>query len=343
MTMRSMRFDRLVVLLLCFAAGCSGHRDVKRSSEPNRPVAFIAGSPLQESELLPTEAAQLHQAEARAYEEQRRIIQTTVNRKLLELEEQRSSMSLAGLLRLEATQLSQPDAHKIVSSMLARVGRAGAADPAADSQQRPTDEETEVLTQRLIGRLRAENEVRIALQPPRVALPKGGELRGTPDAPIAIVEFSDFECPYSRVTRSILAELLKRHSANASLTHHDFPIRQIHQGAELKAEAARCAGDQGKFWSAYDQLFANSDLNGLDGVLKVARILRINERQFQSCVASGKYRSVIDSDIELGLRSGVTATPTVFINGIMLFGLHPPDDYESLVQEELAATVAHER
>src|SRR6267154_2270781 len=133
-----------------------------------------------------------------------------------------------------------------------------------------------------------------------------------------------------------LHELLAKYGGRVKLAYLDFPLRDIHPLAQSAAEAARCAGEQGKFWEYHDALYA--DQSKLDGaeLLTRARALKLDEKSFQSCVSSGKFKSKIDADLEQGRKVGVAGTPGFFVNGVFLSGALPPADFEKVIDNELA-------
>ena len=122
-----------------------------------------------------------------------------------------------------------------------------------------------------------------------------------------------------------------------SLAYRDLPLRDIHPQAQLAAEASRCALEQGKFWEYHDLLFENPNKLNRNGLVEQARTLKLDEKQFDSCLSSGKYKAQIEQDRQLGLRAGVSGTPGFIINGNLLNGNLPQDAFEKVIQAELAA------
>jgi len=161
-------------------------------------------------------------------------------------------------------------------------------------------------------------------------------LRGNPNAPVVIVEFSDFQCPFCRKVQPTLKKLLAKYDGRVSLAYRDFPLRGMHGQAELGAESARCAGDQGKFWEFHDVLFENPDKLNRNALLELARSLRLDEKQFASCLSSGKFRPEVEQDLQDGIRAGVMGTPGIFINGTLLSGAQPEAAFEHVIESELA-------
>ena len=170
-------------------------------------------------------------------------------------------------------------------------------------------------------------KVRVAYDPAR--------LRGSPQAPVMIVEFSDFQCPFCRKVQSTLKNMLEKYQGQVSLSYRDFPLRGMHSQAELAAEASRCALEQGKFWEYHDLLFGNPDKLNQSGVAGMAQSLGLNEKQFDACLSSGRYTKQVEQDLQDGIRAGVEGTPGIFINGILLSGAQPEAAFEKVIRAEL--------
>jgi protein-disulfide isomerase len=192
------------------------------------------------------------------------------------------------------------------------------------------------LRQDYIKGLRSQTKVAVLLSPPKVHVgydPK--RLRGNPKAPVMIVEFSDYQCPYCHQVEPTVKDVLAKYGDKVSLAYRDLPLRQIHPQAQIAAEASRCAEEQGKFWEYHDQLFASSALDH-DSLVKYARDLKLDDKQFDSCLTSDKYKSDIDQDQREGMGAGITGTPAFFINGVALSGAQGLNAFASVIDEELA-------
>jgi protein-disulfide isomerase len=111
----------------------------------------------------------------------------------------------------------------------------------------------------------------------------------------------------------------------------------MHGQAELGAESSRCAGEQGKFWEYHDLLFENPGKLDRDGLAVLALRAKLDEKRFDSCLSSGKYRAQVEQDLQDGLRAGVMGTPGIFINGVLLSGAQAEDAFEKVIEAELAS------
>lgn len=192
--------------------------------------------------------------------------------------------------------------------------------------------------QEFLQHLREHPEMRAALQSHDAGVTfDPARLRGSPHAPVMIVEFSDFQCPFCRKVQPTLKDLLAKYEGRVSLAYRDFPLRGMHGQAELGAESSRCAAAQGRFWEYHDLLFDNPDKLNRNGLMELARSLNLDEKQFDSCLSGGKYRTEVERDLQDGIKLGVLGTPGIFINGILLSGAQPEAAFEQIIQAELAA------
>jgi protein-disulfide isomerase len=185
--------------------------------------------------------------------------------------------------------------------------------------------------------LRKGSQVAMLLQPPKVDVSYDpARVRGNPKAPVMIVEFADFQCPYCQQVEPTLKMVLAKNEGQVAISFRDMPLTQIHPLAQGAAEAARCAGEQGKFWEYHDALFANQNKLDKPGLLEQARSLKLDDKQFDSCLTSERYKTQIEQDAQDARHAGVNGTPAFFINGVFLNGAQPEATFETTIQDALA-------
>ncbi|MGA7869705.1 MAG: thioredoxin domain-containing protein, partial [Candidatus Binatus sp.] len=190
--------------------------------------------------------------------------------------------------------------------------------------------------QALLQRLRKDEPVKILLEPQRVAVNSSGHpVLGAKDAPVTIVEFTDFQCPFCKATEATLKQLREKYGDKIRLVHMDFPL-PFHSHALDAAKAARCANEQGKFWPYRDALFANQGKLAPADLKATAKTLGMNTTEFDACFDKAKYDSQIKSDQAAGEKAGVDGTPAFFIDGRPLTGAQPIPKFEELINDELA-------
>jgi protein-disulfide isomerase len=159
---------------------------------------------------------------------------------------------------------------------------------------------------------------------------------GRSDAPVKLVLFSDFECPFCRDLEPVVAEIMSRFGEDVYWVWKDFP-KPAHKNARLAARAARCAQDQGAFWAYKDRLFAAQDQLTRADLVGRARAGGLAQAAFEACLDSDSKDALVDAGVRLGQRYGVSGTPTLFINGRPVRGALPFVVIEKLIREELRA------
>ncbi len=191
--------------------------------------------------------------------------------------------------------------------------------------------------QTLMQRAVNDNNLTVLISPPKVKIPVDPQrLKGDSKAPVTIVEFSDFSCPYCAKAELTVNELLAKYPGKVKVGYRDFPLRQLHPQAQLAAEASRCAGEQNKYWEYHDLLFANREKQDRSDLVGYASSLKLDSKQFETCLSTGRYKPQIEEDVRLGNAAGIISTPGFLVNGRFLGGARPLADFERIVNEELS-------
>ena len=187
-------------------------------------------------------------------------------------------------------------------------------------------------------RLRAEHNVKVAYEPFRLTFANtGAPTLGNPDAPVTLVEFSDFQCPYCQATAPILKQVAEKFGDKVQIVYRQFPITSIHPFAFKAAEASLCANEQGKFWELHDAMFADQKKLAVSDLKATAKRLGLDAKKFDTCLDTGRYVEQVQNDLREGSRSGVNGTPAMFINGRYVDGGSVPfTTVEALINKELA-------
>ena len=180
--------------------------------------------------------------------------------------------------------------------------------------------------------------IRVALDPPRtsVDIAASDPVRGATAAPVTLVEFSDFQCPFCARVTPTLAKLREAYGDRIRIVWKDFPLEDIHPQAAKASEAAHCAADQGKYWELHDRLFANQAALQPDALKQHATAVGIEPKAFNTCLDTGRYAERVQQGIKEGRARGVNSTPTIFINGRMLTGAQPYEVFAAVIDDELA-------
>ncbi|MBU1037039.1 DsbA family protein [Patescibacteria group bacterium] len=155
---------------------------------------------------------------------------------------------------------------------------------------------------------------------------------GEKTAPVQIVEFSDFECPFCRESFFVIREALFKYQDKIFFVYRDFPNFEDHPHAQKAAQAANCANEQGKFWPLHDKLFINQESLDDEFIKRYAKEVGIDQVKFNACFSSGKYIEEMKQDYEDGVTLGVIGTPTFFINGYKIAGAIPRETFFQIIE-----------
>jgi len=195
---------------------------------------------------------------------------------------------------------------------------------------------------KLEDRLRGEHRVTIAFEPYRLQFKNdGAPTSGRKGAPVTPVEFSDFQCPFCKLAAPTVKEVARKFGDRVQIVYRQYPIASLHPFALKAAEASLCANDQAKFWELHDAMFADQTKLAVSDLKQTARRLGLDGGAFDSCLDSGRHAGQVQNDLKEGQRVGITGTPTMFINGVMVDGgAVGVSVLEGLIKRELSRTAA---
>jgi protein-disulfide isomerase len=193
-----------------------------------------------------------------------------------------------------------------------------------------------------MAKLRSESTIQFRLAPPRAPISMAGTpLRGPKAAPVTVVEFADYECPYCQQIQPAIARLESEYKGKLAFAYKDFPLN-IHPNAQKASEAARCAEDQGKYWEFHDKVVVNKELD-VAALKRMARELKLEPQAFDKCLDSSAKADAVKAHMSEGQALGIQGTPSFFVNGRFFTGALSYETLKAIVDEELARTsaVAH--
>jgi protein-disulfide isomerase len=198
-----------------------------------------------------------------------------------------------------------------------------------------TDDRKRAAREAYVERLKGKTAVRVMLEAPRSSVSAAsGASKGPADAPVEIIEFSDFQCPYCLSAHPTVKRLLDTYGDRVHFVYRHYPLPN-HPNARPAAEASQCANEQGKFWPYHDRLFANPTKLSDADLKRHAAELGLDSPKFDACFDSHKFKSVIDADVKTANELGVNGTPAFFINGRMVSGAQPFEVFKRVIDEEL--------
>lgn len=322
---------QVAALTVVLLTAMPGLRASCQAGSADKVVATVGTREITEAEIDSKLASQLYELRTRA-------IDKLADEYLLEEAAKRENLTVGEFLRREIdakVSVSEGDALAWYTQHKGQISQPFEKVKPAIIQglrQRQAD----ALREKLIADLRSAQPVKILLDPPRFNVASAGHpVRGGAQAPVAIIEFSDFQCPFCRRSESTFAALREKYGDKISLVYMDFPL-DFHPNALNAASAARCAGEQNKFWEYHDALFADQSKLGAADLKASAKRLGLNMDQFNACFDGAKYQKQIHADMDQGDDLGVTGTPTFFVNGRRLVGDLPVQQFEDVIADELA-------
>lgn len=328
------------VVLFCLYPGVSTWSNDPPPAKGEQPVAMVAGQPIYEGDLQPLIQSQLYPLRRQEYELKTKALDQLIEQKLLEAEASKQGIPAAKLLEEIQAKVTEPTDPEVEAFYLAQKDR---IDRPLESVREPLRQglkqaRLDQARQAYLDDLRDKADVSVYLRPPKVEVAYDpARVRGDSKAPVTIVEFSDFQCPFCKKVHPVMKELLTKYAGRVKLAYRDFPLRQIHAQAQIAAEASRCAEEQGRFWEYHDRLFENQGKLDQTALVEYAAGGGLDRPQFESCLASGKFRPQIEQDYQEGMRLGVQGTPAFFINGVLVSGAQPADVFEKAIEAELRA------
>jgi protein-disulfide isomerase len=262
-----------------------------------------------------------------------------VEEKLVSVEAAKQGITSAQLLAAEVDKkVSEPSDQEVTSFYEANKARIPAPKEQVATQIRQylKQQSYNKIKGEFIERLKKEQGVNYTIEPMRMEVAIAGHpARGATDAPVTIVEFSDFQCPYCRSVNPTLQKVMLAYGASVRLVFRQFPLFDLHPNAEKAGEASLCANEQGMFWPMHDLLFQDQAKLAVDDLKARAAKLSLDTAAFNTCLDSGRFAGRIHRDVLEGARLGVSGTPALFVNGRFLNGARPYEEISSAIDDEL--------
>jgi protein-disulfide isomerase len=274
------------------------------------------------------------------YEARRNAVDELIATALLDQEAKARGMDRTALVEQEITskvpQIAEPEIAAFYQANQSRIQGASLEQVRQPIRAYLAQERTQDARRRFIETLKSKTTVRVMLEPPRQNVAAGnGPAKGPAAAPIQIVEFSDFQCPYCQKANPTVEQVLSTYGDRIHFVYRHFPLPN-HPNAQPAAEAAQCAAEQDKFWAYHDKLFASPSRLAASDLKQHAVELGLDPLKFNTCVDTRKYKAQIESDRQAGEEAGVNGTPAFFVNGRMLSGAQPFEAFKRVIDDELS-------
>jgi protein-disulfide isomerase len=330
----TMKFLLISAALAAMALGSCNRKapseaTLKANADPV--VARYSGKQITLSELDKTVAKEL-------YDVRRQALERMILRPLIKAEAAQAGKEEEAYFRemveKSASKVTEGDLRKLYEANKERLGGRSLDEVKPLLEQRAQHEKQEEAARAFVEQLKKRAKVQILLPIPRTQVAATGPSKGPASAPVTIVEFSDFECPYCSTARKTVEEAIAAYPGKIRLVFRNFPL-PFHSNAQKAAEAGLCADEQGKFWALHDRMFDQQEKLAVDDLKAHAKALGLDTAKFDQCLDSGKMAAKVKESVEAAHAAGVTGTPAFFVNGRLLSGAQPLEKFKELIDEEL--------
>jgi protein-disulfide isomerase len=308
----------------------------KPTTSGNPVVATVGTRSINLREVEQAAALPLYEADQQRSQLLHQALQLKIEETLLAMEASRNGVSVSQLL----AEASQSESVARLANLPGPVKRLspGTTQNSPDRGKSHDLQEQARIRQALLVFLRRKTDIRITLPPPEPPIltvsVDGDPSIGPIDAPVTIVEFSDFQCPYCQKSVGVLKELRRFYGEKIRMVYRDYPGPN-HPYAPQAAEAAQCAGEQSRFWEYHDILFDRQTPGKGWDFPALAKELGLQPDTFATCLNTGRYREEVAKDLHDGFTLGITSTPTFFINGRPLVGARPFAEFQAVIDSLL--------
>lgn len=332
-------------MAITILAACSSSAQQARQNAPDDVVASVGARKITLAEVdraaldQPAAAFGNMKLSQALYEARRAALDQIVGDALIDQEAAARKVDRDAIIRSEigahVAQITDADVKAWYEANSARVQDAPLDQVATPIRAFLTQQRTDQARRAFVDQLRAKTPVRVALDPPRQRVEAAGRpARGPEKAPVEMIEFSDFQCPFCFRAAPTVQQVLSTYGDKIRLVYRHYPLGS-HPNARPAAEASECAAEQGKFWEYHDRLFANPAKLATADLKQDAVELGLDPATFNACVDSRKYKSQVEDDIKAGDAAGVSGTPAFFINGRLLSGAQPFEAFKRVIDDEL--------
>jgi protein-disulfide isomerase len=306
-------------------------------------LALVDGQPISEAQVRAAASAQLQQMEREYRKNERQVIeshlQQVIEQRLLAAEAAARGTSEAEVMAgIVPPAVTDADVDAFYEQNRARIPRPKEEVAGQIRQYLEQQRQTEARGA-FFSSLTAKHKVEIKLEPERVEVAAAGPAKGPAGAPVTIVEFSDFQCPYCARLIPTLDQVVARYGDKVRIVFRQYPLN-FHQHAQKAAEASLCAHEQGRFWQLHDAMFQNQQALEVASLKAKAAELGLEAGAFDACLDSGKYADEVQGDVRAGTAAGVSGTPAMFINGRFISGAVPLEQITEVIDDELRRKAA---
>lgn len=306
-------------------------------------VATVNDHNITEKEVMALAKQNMMKILAQMYEIKKAAADDLIDEHLLSLEAKKKDLTVEQLkkqIRDKVGVVSESEAQTIYQLQKKRFKDAEFKDVKDDLMAQLTNQKKQMALVDFVDDLRKAATITVNLERPRAEVSVDDDPeQGEKNAPVTLIEFSEFQCPYCKKTRPVIDRIMSEYKGKVRYVFRDFPL-SFHEQAKGAANAANCAHEQGKYWEYNRKLWEVQGSQTEEKLLSLGTELKLNEGKFTACVKGKKYYKEIDADLNEGENYGVTGTPAYFINGVFLSGAQPYESFKELIDEELEKKLA---
>jgi protein-disulfide isomerase len=310
------------------------------AEKPLQVVARVSGADLTLSDLQQDEGGKLLQAGYQYYLNERKALEELIDNRLLADEARKKSITLDQLLETEVYKAVKDPTEDQLEVYYEGLDTKDSFESVRDDiLQHIREIRRNKARAAYVDQLRTQAKINIMLMPPSAQVDVSkAYARGSENAPVVLVEFADYQCPYCQKANPQIQQLKKEYGDRLTVIYKDFPL-PMHHASEKAAEASRCAGEQGKFWEYHDVLFY-SNLLDVDALKEHARVLKLDSDRFNTCLDSGAETAAVKKDLDEAKSLGLTGTPSFFVNGHFFSGVVDYAALKDIVNQQLNLVAA---
>ncbi len=329
----------LLVCILTVTTACATEPGATTAPATSETVAEFGDSRITEEELDELAAGQLLRLRQQMYQTRRQVLETEIYQRLLEEAATSEGLTAAEYERRELEAAVTPPSEQQIEQVMNQYrSRLAKEDEQAREQvvNYLTQQAQQAAQADLRKRLFEAADVRITLEPPRMepTVEAFNPTRGPADAPVTLVEYTDFQCPYCDRVQETIDRVMTVYEGHVRHVFKNLPL-PMHAEAELAAQAALCAADQGRFWELHDWMFANKSNLGRDAIVAAAGELGLSTDELGACLDNQTHAPHVQQDMQEARSFGITGTPGFLVNGRLVTGAQPFEAFAQIIDEEL--------
>ncbi len=303
-------------------------------------LATLNGENITDSQIQPRIKNSMMKVMSQMYEIKRDAIDEMIDDKLLEQEAKKRGLASDALIKAEIDSKviapTDDEARAMYEVYKKRFGNKTFEEVAPMVKSQLVSQKKQNLYSEFMDKLRKVAKLSYKIERPSFEVSMDDDAHiGNPTAPVKVIEFTDYQCPFCKKARPNIKQITDTYKDKVVYVLRDFPL-SFHKFAKSAANAAQCAGEQGKYFEFSNKLWDNQQDLTEEKFKSYATELGLDVAKFDTCSTSNKYFKEIDKDQADGAAAGVTGTPAYFINGKFLSGAQPFEAFKQIIDEELA-------